>query len=1002
MATTSVTSSTQTTTAADIQAANKSAAQKLLSSLNAGSGVDTASLAQNLVDAERVPRENAINAKISKNENKISGLSAVMFMMNELKTSLAGLKDRDSYNTLSVSNSNSTALNLTASNAATAGTYDISVTSLAKAQKTQSSGFASTSAPVGNAGLTLAIGGDRTGVLAGTAPHRAFLSGVEFKNSKNDFASFSVTIDGTQSNVSVQPASNTLEALATAMQAGLRQQTLDDTLNVSVTSAGDLMVSSTNTARRISALSVTAATAPQQGSSSVSSGPAAWLKDVSVDTQLGANWSDFSRLTLDVGGDTVDLDLTQNPPSGVTDLDGFAQYLNTALSASGVTVSASGSDLKFVAADGKALENIALTSSGAAASGTSTYGQMALISGASYSSVFSADDFASFSVTVNGTSYTVPMSSVSQDGTLSGLAGSLQSYLRGLNPAPDSSLTVDVDASGSLRIYSPNPDTQISAAALDVSNAGWTAPSTGSQIVNPASGSTVLLRNVSFASQPSVTDFREFSISVDGKSYTLQPAPASADLAALASDLQQQLRTATGATDIKVEISGNGLQFWSAQTGRVFADPALSTSANIALATGASGGTASTSGDSISGVSFGTLPSTTDFETLKIKIGDTVRTIYLAPDAADMSSLAADIQKRLRVLEGDSDITVLASGNTLTFQSASGETISGATLSPRTYANTPQGIVSRINDANRGVKAELINTGAANNPVQIVLSGAAGSTETFDVSTNTAELSFSTLQGNQPSDAVVTVNGISYTRKTNSLTDVISGATIDLRAPTFTAASVVLTRDTSQVRERLLALVTAYNDFDSIVKETTDPKSTLETYGQTLTGDSTVRLVRQQVRSLFLGKSSTAGTTVTSLADLGFKTDEKGVLSLDETKLDAALKGKYDDIVKALTGNQNNVSQFSTQPAGAIGDTFRRIGQLTATGGPLLAKTTVATSDNERYQKQLEQLKVRMESLLERYTLQFAMMDSLVGSVNSQKSSLKSTFDGMMSMYTGK
>jgi flagellar capping protein FliD len=43
-----------------------------------------------------------------------------------------------------------------------------------------------------------------------------------------------------------------------------------------------------------------------------------------------------------------------------------------------------------------------------------------------------------------------------------------------------------------------------------------------------------------------------------------------------------------------------------------------------------------------------------------------------------------------------------------------------------------------------------------------------------------------------------------------------------------------------------------------------------------------------------------------------------------------------------------------------------------------------------------------MDALLARYQKQFASMDSLVGSVNSQKTSLKSTFDGMMATYTNK
>ena len=89
-------------TAAQLAEANKASAQKIISSLSAGSGVDVATLAQNLVSAEQTPQANAINAKIAKNEAKVSGISAVMFMMSELKNAMTALKDKDSFNSLSV------------------------------------------------------------------------------------------------------------------------------------------------------------------------------------------------------------------------------------------------------------------------------------------------------------------------------------------------------------------------------------------------------------------------------------------------------------------------------------------------------------------------------------------------------------------------------------------------------------------------------------------------------------------------------------------------------------------------------------------------------------------------------------------------------------------------------------------------------------------------------------------------------------------------------------
>jgi len=50
----------------------------------------------------------------------------------------------------------------------------------------------------------------------------------------------------------------------------------------------------------------------------------------------------------------------------------------------------------------------------------------------------------------------------------------------------------------------------------------------------------------------------------------------------------------------------------------------------------------------------------------------------------------------------------------------------------------------------------------------------------------------------------------------------------------------------------------------------------------------------------------------------------------------------------------------------------------------------------------LTKLDARMQNLLSRYNKQFASMQSFVGDANAQKTSLKSTFDGMMSIYTNK
>ena len=171
MATSSVSSSTSTATsatttnktvAATTAATSKAAAQKIITSLNAGSGVDTASLAQNLVDAERIPQENGINTKITKNEARVSGFAAVSFVLGEVKTAFSAIKDQSSFNSLTADNSNPAAFSVTTSSTAKTGSFGIDVVRIAKPQRTVSDGLTSATASL-NGGkamsLSLKIGG---------------------------------------------------------------------------------------------------------------------------------------------------------------------------------------------------------------------------------------------------------------------------------------------------------------------------------------------------------------------------------------------------------------------------------------------------------------------------------------------------------------------------------------------------------------------------------------------------------------------------------------------------------------------------------------------------------------------------------------------------------------------------------------------------------------------------------------------------------------------------
>ena len=328
---------------------------------------------------------------------------------------------------------------------------------------------------------------------------------------------------------------------------------------------------------------------------------------------------------------------------------------------------------------------------------------------------------------------------------------------------------------------------------------------------------------------------------------------------------------------------------------------------------------------------------------------------------------------------------------------STGAASSGSVAATQTIAATnPTDIVKEINGNAplSGVKAQLVYSGS---DYKIVLSGKTGAANTFSLTDSAAKVvGFDTANTSQAAtDATFKINGVSFTRSSNQVGDALTGVTLNLKAVATT--SIDLTRDNSGLKSKVQDVVTAYNEAMSMLNVLSDPKSTVETYGGALVGDSMVRTVREQLRTLMFTDSSTSASTskIKNVRDLGISIDMVGTMTLDNAKLTDALTNRFDQVVTAMTGNMNDLGEYSTANAGIAGDASRALTKLLKASGPVKTVSANATTQNKKYQEDLATLQTRMDALLVRYQKQFANMDSLVGSNNSLKASLKSTFEGM-------
>jgi flagellar hook-associated protein 2 len=344
------------------------------------------------------------------------------------------------------------------------------------------------------------------------------------------------------------------------------------------------------------------------------------------------------------------------------------------------------------------------------------------------------------------------------------------------------------------------------------------------------------------------------------------------------------------------------------------------------------------------------------------------------------------------------DVTNIAGSPSIVTTDATTTTIAISTA-------TPTGVVTAINavTSTTGVSAQLVqlsSTGA----YQIVLSGASGANNAFKLTANDTDayltLGITTATGMlvAAQDAVLTVDGLAVTRSKNTINDAITGVTLNLNATTTTGtpANLNLTLNTQTFKDKLTNLVSAYNDVQSVLTDVYSKDSKVTEYGASLVGDSTVQLIKSQIRSLFTANSTSASGTIYAMRDIGITLDVKGKMSLNTTTLDAALTSSYAKVVTMLNNDHNtNYISSSTYTDGVANDGINLLTTMLGTDGVLINQSNNAAKRVTDFGADLTRLNDRMTKLLERYNKQFATMESFVGQSKSMQTSLTATFKNM-------
>lgn len=309
------------------------------------------------------------------------------------------------------------------------------------------------------------------------------------------------------------------------------------------------------------------------------------------------------------------------------------------------------------------------------------------------------------------------------------------------------------------------------------------------------------------------------------------------------------------------------------------------------------------------------LQALTDFSgVMSQKQGSSSNTDVLSLTSASSSAIAGShtvVVNSLAQTSSEYSNAVSASdtlAGSLTIQVGSG---ASQTITVDSSSDTLSSLSAAINSADVGVRASIItdSTGSRLSLVSAT-SGASGQltvTSALSDSTTGANVTFNT--GQTGADASLTVDGISLSSSSNTVSTAIPGVTFQLLSSAEgSPVQVEITNDNTAIETAFASMVSAYN---AVVKDlSTQEGKDSSGNAEPLYGTPTLALIQGQLSSGLL--SGAASGSVAGVMDLGISFNNDGTLSLNNDTLDSVLNSNFSDVTGFLQNSGGFGQSFAT------------------------------------------------------------------------------------------
>jgi flagellar hook-associated protein 2 len=379
--------------------------------------------------------------------------------------------------------------------------------------------------------------------------------------------------------------------------------------------------------------------------------------------------------------------------------------------------------------------------------------------------------------------------------------------------------------------------------------------------------------------------------------------------------------------------------------------------------------------------------------------------------------------------------------------------------------------VADILDAVDGISAQIIDKTGTNNNYSLTITGSstgasagfqivdslAGKDGRWETPANPSVDAYDNNFNQLASDASFDFNGVTLSRTTNSISDLIAGSTLELKSDFSSAATITMARSKSAILQTINDTIFSLNEFKAEIDKLTE----IVVGGDNgpLAMDPAVSKLKSDFKKLSVAPISGYADSDIYLTELGIKTNANGQFYLDETVFNKTYTNNPErfSVLKDqnLTTNKSSVvatrsiytsippgkyavsdssgswklgdtvsltredlsdggSSFSTSsyPGLLMISTVQDPGDFTLYAGTSFSKkiidlmndvldesssisnaNTTYTAKNDDLSEKLEQLEQREKLLKTRYTAQFGDMESAMTQFNGTKTLLENLVD---------